>query len=1500
MKRRKRSRRIFSIIMAVALCFSMVDLSGVAEAVAEKVAPPTSGTCGENLTWKFTEDGTLTISGTGEMRDYIKIDNTNSRPWHYYRKKIKTVKLLKGLKSIGDWAFYDCDSLEEVNLPEGLTSIRSHVFSGCDSLKEVSLPKGLTSIGSYAFAYCDSLEKVSFPKGLTSIGNLAFSDCNSLKEVSLPEGLTGIGSYAFWSCGSLRKVSLPEGLTRIGDFAFWCCGSLEEVNFPESLTRIAHSAFNYCKSLRKVSLPEKLKNIESEAFAYCDSLKEVKIFSRDCIFHDTGYRYYVFPSSTVIYGYAGSTAQTYAEKYGNSFVELGQEVVKNFSLDSAAEGNIEETVVISGTLELTDDVKIGETSALISSEVGKIEWTSSDPEIAEVTGCEGRYSADNRSADLSVEAALHKAGTVTITGKASNGLTASCEVTVKGQGVIKTFKLNAAAEGEPGKEIIIPGTLELVDDVQTDGSSALISSEIGKIEWTSSNPEIVEVTGCEGVYSMDNRSAELLVETAAYGTGTVTIKGKTSNGLTAGCEVTVKEKDNSIQSVTKSDVVQDDSYGITSYKATKEGKIYDLTIEFDKALNDYLEAVKDSIKNDLKNADSGIENAAKKLRQADEGTNDKMITIEFGAPESVINSAYEALAMYLDTYTQAGIDLGKIDLDKSTVEISIDIVNKIRNSMGGSSLSWKIGEYFVEIDTVEALGAFSGTIKIRNKNGKTYIGNVNTTAKETAGLMTQYINELSDTTKDVLKGSLQSVLTELNKVTGIGEVTEKELKDIFEDEVEALQKSGYGNVLKNAIKLKDGYDLVKKISAARNADDLESAFSSISSIYKKLNDMDYSDEAVSKASVKAAMDKLTRIKENLSNMIYDYIYDSGYEEEEGIWESFKKIFIQCPVDFTVYDSEGNVLGYVDNGEVSYDDQKILIEVSGDVKTLYAPETADISLKLTATGSGEMNYVIEEVKDGKITGRINYYDIPLEEGIGYSQELPVSISQDSVETLPIEAADGKIYADEYIPSSQNACVTISSYADDGGVVVGDGDYPKGSPVELSAFPADDTYEFFGWFIDGNLTSLDSVYRFTALEDASVRAGFRKKLVKFTDYAVTLGDSYEEFAWVDVYANETNSEDVVMRLQGADKEEDYAKVLVKKYFSDGNDANASTIDTRSEGNFNFWLENMDVTNYEKVEIYDNLNRLIVTLSQENSGSGSEGKPGSGTSTGGSIGTSTGGSIDTETEEGSGTGTSTGGSIDTETEGGSGTGTGGGSGSGTGGSGSGGSIGGSLTPADPDSVVNPSPDSGMNTVPDSGSNSGSGSTAPDLGESSGSGDIPAEEARTELSNAAVTLSKTSFVYNGKARKPSVSVKVGSKLLTAGTDYTVSYTGNIRVGKASVSISGKGSYTGTVTKTFTILPKGISLSGKLKAKKKAMVVKWKRKDNDITGYQVQYSTSGNFAKKKTKTAVVKKEEKKKLTIKKLKAGKRYYVRIRVYKKVNGKTYASSWSKKKSVKIKK
>lgn len=99
--------------------------------------------------------------------------------------------------------------------------------------------------------------------------------------------------------------------------------------------------------------------------------------------------------------------------------------------------------------------------------------------------------------------------------------------------------------------------------------------------------------------------------------------------------------------------------------------------------------------------------------------------------------------------------------------------------------------------------------------------------------------------------------------------------------------------------------------------------------------------------------------------------------------------------------------------------------------------------------------------------------------------------------------------------------------------------------------------------------------------------------------------------------------------------------------------------------------------------------------------------------------------------------------------------------------------------------------------------------------------------------------------------------------------------------------------------IPKTTSISGKIKADSKSLCIKWK-KQMDITGYQIQYSTSKKFTKKTTKTKIVKNASKTALTVKKLKSNKKYYVRICTYKKANGKTYYSNWSKVKSVKTKK
>lgn len=169
-------------------------------------------------------------------------------------------------------------------------------------------------------------------------------------------------------------------------------------------------------------------------------------------------------------------------------------------------------------------------------------------------------------------------------------------------------------------------------------------------------------------------------------------------------------------------------------------------------------------------------------------------------------------------------------------------------------------------------------------------------------------------------------------------------------------------------------------------------------------------------------------------------------------------------------------------------------------------------------------------------------------------------------------------------------------------------------------------------------------------------------------------------------------------------------------------------------------------------------------------------------------------------------------------------------------------------------------------------------------------------------ISLSKTSYTYNGKAQKPSVTVKDSKGNKIAASNYTVTYaSGRKNVGKYSVKITFKGNYSGSKTLYFTINPKATTLSS-VTAKSKGFTVKWKKQATQTTGYEVQYATDSKFAKNK-KTVTVSKNSTTSKTISKLKAKKKYYVRIRTYKtvKVNGKSTKlySSWSKAKSVKTK-
>ena len=162
--------------------------------------------------------------------------------------------------------------------------------------------------------------------------------------------------------------------------------------------------------------------------------------------------------------------------------------------------------------------------------------------------------------------------------------------------------------------------------------------------------------------------------------------------------------------------------------------------------------------------------------------------------------------------------------------------------------------------------------------------------------------------------------------------------------------------------------------------------------------------------------------------------------------------------------------------------------------------------------------------------------------------------------------------------------------------------------------------------------------------------------------------------------------------------------------------------------------------------------------------------------------------------------------------------------------------------------------------------------------------------------TITVNDAAYTGKAVKPEPAVKYKGKKLVKDTDYTVSYKNNRKIGTATVTVAGKGKYGESVSETFKINPKPVKLSS-LKPGSKKLTVKWKKGSN-ITGYQVQYSLKSDFSSSGKIT--ITKARAVQTVIKKLKANKTYYVRVRTYKTVNDKKYYSTWSKAKSAKVKK
>lgn len=238
---------------------------------------PTSGTCGENLTWELDlETGTLTISGTGDMKDYEQVYNgdadysfSSSSPWSNC-DDIKSVIIESGVTSIGKCAFVGCKNLSGILIPNSINDIGDLAFRNCNGLTSISIPDSVSVINPDTFAYCSNLTSISIPNSITGIGWGAFRGCKSLENIIIPQSVVlYIGESAFGDCSSLTSVIIPQGITRIGDKTFSGCYNLTNIMLPKSIDEIDWYAFENCDSLTDIyyaGSEYEWSNIEIDSF----------------------------------------------------------------------------------------------------------------------------------------------------------------------------------------------------------------------------------------------------------------------------------------------------------------------------------------------------------------------------------------------------------------------------------------------------------------------------------------------------------------------------------------------------------------------------------------------------------------------------------------------------------------------------------------------------------------------------------------------------------------------------------------------------------------------------------------------------------------------------------------------------------------------------------------------------------------------------------------------------------------------------------------------------------------------------------------------------------------------------------------------------------------------------------------------------------------------------------------------------------------------------------
>ena len=366
-------KRFFAIVLSIAILISMLPAFSI------PIFAEDNNQIGDDVFWTFDSDtATLTVKGTGPTYDY---GQGNWSP--FTRSDIKHIVIGEGITYIGNYLFYCCEGAEDVSIPSTVTAIGDSAFCECRSITQLTIPGSVKTIGYCAFMLMEALSDLTIENGVETIESGAFAECDSLVSISFPASVSSVEYLFAESCDNLASVIVDEqnehfcsveGVLYSKDLEKLLlvpCGKEGVLQVPNGVKCVSTRAVDANGKLSGLVLPNTVEILESDSIAVgdtltkldlgtglktlCDnalypgklteivlpasveyigesaiqsnynmnySLKKVVVLSKDCEIDNHSYAL-GNPGSVVIYGYEGSTAQAFAEKFRYQFAVVG-------------------------------------------------------------------------------------------------------------------------------------------------------------------------------------------------------------------------------------------------------------------------------------------------------------------------------------------------------------------------------------------------------------------------------------------------------------------------------------------------------------------------------------------------------------------------------------------------------------------------------------------------------------------------------------------------------------------------------------------------------------------------------------------------------------------------------------------------------------------------------------------------------------------------------------------------------------------------------------------------------------------------------------------------------------------------------------------------------------------------------------------------------------------------------------------------------------------------